>query len=419
MGEQGPLMSAVVLQCHDVRPPLAEPSPLSTSQTLSSRPQTPLSPSNPLRRSAEAAMASIDHPAKDFKFLLKPENFHPITQTEVPQAFRTSPLQPAPETPLADLLAKGHFRAGAISSAHQLVTSTSSTDHAQIFSLLYARLSSLVLIDATNIAAQEINILEDLNSTFYRDDITQTHLVPWELRLLAVRLQGIGLGDRRRGVMGYYDLARDARTQAFKVEGEQRKVWEERLMDLGLRVGNALVEMGDLDSAARHLESLRVGVTKEEDEKMKARLALLYLRIGDVAAARRCLAEENENATEVMPATSGVLKALCSMAEGRYEHAVTEWQSLREGSQEKNEEMIVQNLAVCLLYAGRMSEARTLLESLVDQGNSFHGLTFNLSTIYELCTEKSRTLKLELAEKIAAQSENEAGWEKQNADFKL
>ena len=278
----------------------------------------------------------------------------------MPQPFRTSHLQPSPDTPLADLLAKGHFRAAAISSAHQLTTQVPPTDHAQIFSILYVRLSTLILIDATNIAAQEINILEDLNSTFYRDEITQAHLVPWELRVLAVRLQGIGLGDRRRGVMGYYDLAREARTEAFKAQGEERKLWEERLSDLGLRVGNALVEMGDLDSAARHLESLRVGVPVEERDKVKARLALLYLRIGDVTAARNCFAVKDD-ASEVEPGANGVLEALCSMAEGRYEHAVTEWRKLRQGTLMKNDEMVAQNLAVCLLYTGRMSEVWRLI----------------------------------------------------------
>ncbi len=207
-------------------------------------------------------------------------------------------------------------------------------------------------------------MLEDLNSTFYRDEITQAHLVPWELRVLAVRLQGIGLGDRRRGVMGYYDLAREARTEAFKAQGEERKLWEERLSDLGLRVGNALVEMGDLDSAARHLESLRVGVAEEEKEKMKARLALLYLRIGDGAAARNCFAVKDD-ASEVEPGANGVLEALCSMAEGRYEHAVTEWWKLREGPLVENDEMVAQNLAVCLLYTGRMSEVWRLISWLL------------------------------------------------------
>ena len=64
-------------------------------------------------------------------------------------------------------------------------------------------------------------------------------------------------------------------------------------------------------------------------------------------------------------------------------------------------------------------QARKLLEGLVDKGNSFHALTFNLSTIYELCTEKSRSLKTGLAEKIAAQPEKGTGWERMNMDFKL
>jgi len=53
---------------------------------------------------------------------------------------------------------------------------------------------------------------------------------------------------------------------------------------------------------------------------------------------------------------------------------------------------------------------------LVEEGSSFHALTFNLSTIYELCTERSRALKIGLAEKIAGMGSK---GEKANADFKL
>ena len=59
------------------------------------------------------------------------------------------------------------------------------------------------------------------------------------------------------------------------------------------------------------------------------------------------------------------------------------------------------------------------MEMLVGDGKSFHALTFNLSTIYELCTDNSRQLKLNLAEKVAAMQESESGWEKSNLDFKL
>jgi hypothetical protein len=67
-------------------------------------------------------------------------------------------------------------------------------------------------------------------------------------------------------------------------------------------------------------------------------------------------------------------------------------------------------------------QARKILESMVDRGESFHALTFNLSTIYELCSEKARLLKLDLAAKVAAHHHDDGygtNWEKVNADFKV
>ncbi|KAA6416218.1 MAG: hypothetical protein FRX48_00938 [Lasallia pustulata] len=360
------------------------------------------------------ALAGIDHPARDFSYLLRPEIYHPLTQLEIPPAFRASSKQPTSSTPLPSLLSSGHFRAAAIASAQQLTTSTSPTDRAQIFSLLYIRLATLTLINATPLAAQEAKVLEDLNSSFYRDPVTNAHVIPWELRVLAVRLQGIGYGDRRRAVMGYYDLAREARVDVAKNAGEARQMWKGRLEDLGVRVGNALVEMGDLEGAGRHLESLRLGRSGADgDEMRRERIALLYLRIGDVAAAKRFVGEEQAGSMV------GVLQPLVRMAEGRYEDAVEGWKALRAAPSTSNPEMATQNLAVCLLYTGRLDEARSLLEKLVDEGHSFHALTFNLSTMYELCTDKSRALKTELTEKVASLDMRDVGWEKTNVEFKL
>lgn len=67
-----------------------------------------------------------------------------------------------------------------------------------------------------------------------------------------------------------------------------------------------------------------------------------------------------------------------------------------------------------------------LLTSLISAGHSFHALTFNLATVYELCTEKARFKKLELAADIAAGMEKReevagrgGGGERLNSDFKL
>ena len=54
------------------------------------------------------------------------------------------------------------------------------------------------------------------------------------------------------------------------------------------------------------------------------------------------------------------------------------------------------------------------MEALIDEDVVFPGLVFNLATIYELCGETAKQLKLELAEKVAA-----TGREMTNQAFKL
>lgn len=152
-----------------------------------------------------------------------------------------------------------------------------------------------------------------------------------------MRLQAIGFSDWRRSLGLYYELAREARAELLKCSDGGGEVWRRRLKDLGVRVGSALVEMGDLKAAARHLEGLREG--GEEGV-----LCLLYVRMGNLAAAKRCLGERGDV----------VVRALFLMAEGRWEEGVDAWKEV-EG------EMARCNLAVCLLYTGRLEEVGSLV----------------------------------------------------------
>lgn len=324
----------------------------------------------------------------------------------------------------------------------------SPADHEQIFSLVYTRLSSLTLCNATPFAAQEVKALEDLNSSYYRDEETGIHLVPWELRVLAVRLQGMGFTDARRGIMGYYDLARECRlsltplkktlltpSSSDALTSEERSVLEQeitlltaRLSDLGIRVASALIEMEDLEGAARHLKSL--SLTKTPDANLRIQKALLFLYLGDIDAAKSCISSPEGCSEEK------VVLALAHMGDSQYEAAVLLWEDLIASAVEKGNSdisMYRNNLAVCNLYLGHLDSAREVLEILIENGNSFHALTFNLSTIYELCTERSRALKIEMAEKVSeiqtelskggagtdGLNEGRVGWEKVNGDFKL
>lgn len=67
----------------------------------------------------------------------------------------------------------------------------------------------------------------------------------------------------------------------------------------------------------------------------------------------------------------------------------------------------------------KTEQGKDLLENLVSAGRSSHTLLFNLTTMYELCTERARTLKVRLSERVAAKEASPNGWERTNADFKL
>ncbi|KAK1773251.1 hypothetical protein QBC45DRAFT_97926 [Copromyces sp. CBS 386.78] len=387
--------------------PAGGPSPLSTSPGPGS--------GAPYGRGAP-------RPPPDFSHLLRPDIYHELTPLNVPPPFRQSAKQPSASTPIPDLLAGGHFRAAAVAAAQALTGANGApapdpVDHALILSLFYVRLACLTLVDATALATQEVKALEDLNAAFYIDEAGH-NLIPWELRVLAVRLQAISFADQRRAVMSYYDLAREARLRlaeaASKHDNSEKHLWRERLNDLGVRVAGVLVEMDDLKGAVEHLASL-----KESDNgggKMQMARALLWLHLGDVDAARKCVkpAEGIEGPSDDM--TERIMNALCDMADGKYPEALNQWEEL---SRVSDDEMVGVNRGVCLLYVGRLQEGQNLLESLVDSGRTSHTLLFNLTTMYELCTERSRTLKVQLTEKVAALEPTSFGWEKTNVDFKL
>jgi tetratricopeptide (TPR) repeat protein len=328
--------------------------------------------------------------------------------------------------PLPSLLKTGHYRLAAISAARTLCTTVSPADAPAIFELLQIRLACLCLLNEHAMAAQEAKLLGDLSSAFYRHPLSGAHIVPWELRVLSVRLAALGYGDWRKGIMGYYELAREARENVVKAETEvEKKLWRSRLRECGIRVANVLVEMGELEGAGRHLGTLiSAGGDSQESREVLVMEALVWLRVGDLRASRRCIGQASalsspggEQTMELNNKVEGTLNALLKIAEGDYNAAVEAWTELHTAYED--DAMVTQNLAVSLLYTGKVSEARNLLTDLAGTTPPFHALTFNLSTMYELCTERSRDRKLVLAERVAAREPSEVGWEMVAADFKL
>lgn len=312
---------------------------------------------------------------KDLSFLLRHNIYHPLSHFEIPSPLRSEFIVLNPGEPLSSslgtlekVLAEGRFLMAAHFSGAILTSSLiSPTEIRIIFSLFYTRLACLELSGNTILAAQESKALEDLNSAFYYLDSSldiaeadhehdhapehyHRHIVPWPLRVLAVRLQSIGFGDSRRSIGGLYEIGLEARREIMRSETpeSERELWKHRLADLGVRSVNALIEMGDLDAARRSLDSLSDSGTVTSSTKL--RKALLCLRLGDLDAASRIFSDANESKEIAM------LQPLLSMADGRYIDAVAEWRALHKDETRKNQALVAQNLAVCLLYTGQLHE---------------------------------------------------------------
>ncbi|KAJ6180788.1 hypothetical protein N7519_011249 [Penicillium mononematosum] len=415
------------------RPRSSTRGPLDASDDPLALPETPISPIK--RKSMLAAddtfsgasfyeldpLAPDDLPEtleKDLSFLLHHGNFHTLSHLDIPPPLRSEFLILNPGEPLSTslgtlekLLAEGRFLIAAHFSASILTSSLiSPTDIKIIFSLFYTRLACLDLSGNTVLAAQESKALEDLSSTFYYIDLKlesaaadndkdpeheqdPRHIVPWPLRVLAVRLQSIGFGDSRRSIGGLYEIGLEARREIMRSEATEaeRELWKQRLADLGVRSVNALIEMGDFDAARRSLDSLRV--SGAESNITKLRKALLLLRIGDLDAASQMVALP-------MQRLSGAFSG--------------EDKTRTDGA------LVAQNLAVCLLYIGQLDESRQLLEAQVSSNHSFGSLIFNLSTVYELCTDSATRMKGQLADTLSKQPiVGQTNLDRPNSDLKL
>ena len=136
-----------------------------------------------------------------------------------------------------------------------------------------------------------------------------------------------------------------------------------------------MIEAADYSAAARHLQ----GKGKPEWR------ALLYVRCGMLSAARECVGESDD-----------VVGAVVEMAAGEWVRAREKWAKI-EG------EVAGVGEAVCEVYLGCLAEAREKLEGLVELDEGGRGAVFNLCTVYELCGDQAKGLKLGLAEKVAAQ----------------
>ena len=428
-------------------PPAASQQPLSPQNEASdpfARVPTPQRPVMSRQEKAPAVESAPSEEQRDLSFLLDSSIYHALSQVEVPGPFR-KPLLPPPDQQqslntvlqqLNSLLSACDFlRAAQLAGSILISGIVRPTDAKTIFRLLEIRYSCLELSGNSLMAAQEAKALEDLSSDFYYDDDIgpekeaeeealdgrprklPQHIMGFSLRLQALRLQSIGFADPRRGVSSLYDVGMECREHlsSSSKSPEQRKLWAERLREISIRVVNALIEMGDLDAAARTLQSLKPD--KEENQALwLSRMVLLKIKAGDVSGAQRYL-----ESPVLTPQTKPMLEAIFAIAEGRNDDAARILSDNKASAEPAVEALVRQNLAVAYLYRGEIRHARGLLEDLVVAGNSFQTLTINLATIFDLTSDKAQDLKASMISRIVGHQKDEDSQIRSylNADFKL
>lgn len=212
---------------------------------------------------------------------------------------------------------------------------------------------------------------------------------------------------------------------------------------------------------------------------LASRTALVQLALGDVDAATKCLETTPSDSSAPSPTDpSAMLPSMIAIVEGRYADAADQLRALLKSSgshhSSSSTTIILHNLAVCLFYTGHVDQTIRILESLIDgsssgqplhlssilsssdhetrgdeekavnasddnsaaaaaagiddeasssalQARSFHALTFNLATCFEITSERAAAKKAELAERVmdrlresGSRAERSGG-----ADFKL
>ena len=144
-------------------------------------------------------------------------------------------------------------------------------------------------------------------------------------------------------------------------------------------------------------------------------MAMIYLKMGMIDRARDLLKDAGLQRSEQV-----ILSSLLATANDDFDKAM---EILSKDEPDQHSGMLAlakQNLALTLLYNGEIGRARTILDHLVDEHESFQTLTINLATLYELMSDRSEDLKLALAGKLAAQGRSlDQRRSFSNADFKL
>ncbi|XP_035212657.1 trafficking protein particle complex subunit 12-like [Stegodyphus dumicola] len=190
------------------------------------------------------------------------------------------------------------------------------------------------------------------------------------------------------------------------------EIWSKRERRVLYSILNCVLSQKDYILAVSVIKIL-MEKSQEHAPELHSALGRIYLQLGDVKYAQECFTKAgklSEDIPEKFRVEEKINKALLAIAFNNSEEAYKYYQEAYSIS--PGNAMLANNMAVCLLYMGRLKESLNLLEKTIRSSPSsclHDGILFNICTLYELessrCTQKKLAM-LELVSKYAGDAFN-------------
>ncbi|XP_045513451.1 trafficking protein particle complex subunit 12 isoform X1 [Pieris brassicae] len=184
-------------------------------------------------------------------------------------------------------------------------------------------------------------------------------------------------------------------------KNESTRLWSGRRVRVLHSIVNCAIALKDFRLATNILTKLQQqSTTAQQQRSLSSALCRLQLLAGNVEAAYLHLQHARLTRHHLCP-TPDVREyvdlGLIDIAHGKYQDAYNNF--AKAGDQEPTNIMVANNIAVCLLYMGRLKEAISVLQKAI-QSDPERGLNesllVNLCTLYELESANTGDKKLHL-----------------------
>ncbi|CAG5073721.1 Similar to Trappc12: Trafficking protein particle complex subunit 12 (Mus musculus) [Cotesia congregata] len=190
--------------------------------------------------------------------------------------------------------------------------------------------------------------------------------------------------------------------QAKFTESERKdstRLWTGRKSRVLISIVNCALSVKNFSLAIDVLEDLCAeNWTAEQLEILKSSCGRVYLFLGDVAAAEKIFAGIKELRDGNSPTMRELIdRGLMAVAQNSFQDAYNCFK-IASASDPSNV-MLINNMAVCLLYSGQLKAAVQLLEAAVMRNpikSLQENVLLNVSTLYELHTTHCKQSKLQL-----------------------